>query len=52
MSEYLISVKDLNNKYKHYPVTKEVYLYIKQLESYILNPENSKLKTLYKERFK
>lgn len=36
----------------HYPVDEAVYIYVKQLESYIKNPEISNLKKVYKERFK
>lgn len=36
---------------EHYEVPKEVYVYIKQLETYIKNPEESQLKKIYKTRF-
>jgi hypothetical protein len=46
-----ISVKNKTAEYEHFEVPKEVYIYIRQLESYIKYPELSDLKRLYPERF-
>ncbi len=48
---YFISVKNKNDEYNHYSVSKEIYTYIKQLEMCIKFPKKSKLKKVYKERF-
>ncbi len=52
MSKYLISVKDREGKFKHFSVPEEIAIYIKQLEMCIKYPNQSKLKEIYKERFK
>jgi len=54
---FAVSVKDKNNKYQHFKVQEEVYIYIKQLETYIdylkeSKLKESKLKDIYKEKFK
>jgi len=51
MSEYLIAIKDRDGNYFHTSVAKEVYQYIKQLEAYIENPDGSKIKETYPDRF-
>ena len=48
---YMVSVKGLYGEFEHHDVPHEVFLYIRQLESYIRHPELSKLKEVYKERF-
>ncbi len=48
---HYIAVKDKDNKYKHFKVPYEVYLYVRQLEAYIIHPEESKLKEFYSDRF-
>lgn len=51
--KYFISVKiDLSGNWESFSVPCEIYTYIKQLENYIKNPKQSKLKELYPERFK
>lgn len=52
MAKYYVSIKDKGGKFNHFDVPKEVYVYIKQLESFIKDSKNSKLKDLYAERFK
>ena len=47
-----ISVKNKKGKYKSFKVPDEIYTYILQLESYILNSKKSKLKELYPDKFK
>ena len=47
----MVAIKDKNGRYVHYKVCEEVYLYIRQLETYINYPEKSKLKEVYSERF-
>jgi len=49
---YYISVKNKNGKYQSFKVPEEIHRYIIQLECYILNPKQSKLKEVYNERFK
>ena len=54
MKTSYVSCKTKDSKfkeYKHYKVDEDVYLYILQLEAYIRQPELSKLKEVYKERF-
>jgi hypothetical protein len=54
-SGYFVSVKQVVDGRvidKHFEVTKDVYTYIRQLEECVKNPEHSKLKELYPERFK
>jgi hypothetical protein len=46
-----ISLKITPKEYKHFKVEREVYNYIKQLEAYINNPEESMLKKIYPDRF-
>lgn len=46
-----ISVRINDEEYKHIEVAREVYIYIKQLESYIKYPDSSKLKEIYNDRF-
>jgi hypothetical protein len=52
---YIVAVKTAESEYpygyKHYEVPEDVYNYILQLEGYVKNPEASKLKVLYRERF-
>ena len=50
-SKFLISVRVSKEEYKHFPVPREVYEYIYQLEAYIRKPETSKLKLMYPHRF-
>jgi len=47
-----ISVKNKDGIYQGFKVPEEIYNYIIQLECYILNPKESKLKEVYSERFK
>jgi len=49
---YYVAVKTAPDKWKHFLVEKEVYVYISQLEAYINYPERSRLKELYPEKFK
>ena len=54
MKTSYVSCKTKDSKfkeYKHYKVDEDVYLYILQLEACIRQPELSKLKEVYKERF-
>jgi hypothetical protein len=50
-SKYYISCKNKNLEYERFEVPKEIYIYIRQLENYILNPELSKLKETYREKY-
>lgn len=49
---YFVSVKVKKDEYKTFEVPREVYLYIKQLETAVKHPRKSKIKDLYPERFK
>lgn len=51
MSKY-ISCKNRQGKYQSFKVPEEIFNYIIQLECFILDPINSKLKNAYPERFK
>jgi len=51
MSKYYVSVLTPSGIYKQYEVDQAVYIYVKQLETYIRNPEESNLREIYKERF-
>ena len=51
MSNYL-AIKDAYGNYRRYEVSKEVYIYVKQLETYIQYPKKSKLLDVYKTRFR
>lgn len=51
MANYYLEIKDKNGKYQPYEVSEEVFRYVDQLETYILNPEESKLKEFYSDRF-
>jgi hypothetical protein len=53
-TKYNICVKIDNGNYKYFNVPYEIYTYIKQLETFILYPERSKLKEFYSDcnRFK
>jgi hypothetical protein len=51
MTHY-ISCLNRNGVYKDFEVPEEVYLYVRQLECYVKYPEESKLKSVYHERFK
>lgn len=46
-----VSIIGKDGKYEAYTVPDRVYIYIGQLEAYIRNPEQSKLKEVYKDRF-
>ena len=46
-----VSVKVDSTTYKHFKIPTEVYVYIRQLEMYINNPRESRLKERYPERF-
>ena len=46
-----ISCFDKTGELKHFPVPEEVSIYIRQLEAYILFPNESKLKKKYGFRF-
>ena len=53
MKKYFIACFDLKGEIvKHFEVPEEIYIYIKQLEHYIHNPEFSNLKEIYCFRFK
>lgn len=52
MTEYVVAVKNKDNKFQHYSVPEEVYTYIMQLEGAVQRPEESKIKERYPERFK
>lgn len=49
--KYFISCKDKDGKISRNKVSRDVYFYILQLEAYIKNPDESKLKEVYRERF-
>lgn len=51
MSGYYLSIKVSPTKYEAFKVPIEVYAYVRQLENYILFPKDSKLLTLYPDRF-
>lgn len=51
MGTYNLAIKDKNETYKHFSVSEEVYVYVRQLEAYIKNPKKSKLKEVYSDRF-
>lgn len=51
MEKFYLSIKDKTGEYKIYPVIKEVYTYVRQLEYAIKHPKKSKIKKTYKERF-
>lgn len=46
-----ISCKNNDGEYKTFLVPEEIKRYIIQLECFILDPKNSKLKEVYPERF-
>jgi hypothetical protein len=48
---YTVAVKDREGTWVRFQVPQDVYIYIKQLEAYIHNPEASKLREVYHERF-
>lgn len=48
----MVSIKTKEGLYKRFEVQKEVYIYIKLLETAIRYPEVSKLKEVYHEKFK
>jgi len=48
---FFVAVKNCDGNYKHHKVSEEVYYYIKQLETYIKNSEQSSLKIVYPDRF-
>lgn len=50
-SKYFISIKTSSDEYNYFEVSREVYMYVKQLESHINYPEHSKLLELYPNRF-
>jgi hypothetical protein len=52
MTKYSLSVKIDDDTFKYFSVPHEVYVYVRQLETYITNPKNSKLKELYPSRFR
>lgn len=52
MSKYIVSIKNKDNIFKKFEVQKEVYIYIKLLETAIKYPALSKLKEVYHEIFK
>ena len=47
----LISIRNKEDVWEHIMVTEEIFLYIRQLESYINYPESSNLLLRYNERF-
>jgi hypothetical protein len=47
-----VAVKNKDGEYEHHKVHKDVSIYIHQLECCINNPEISKLKEKYPDRFK
>ena len=46
-----LAIKDKDGKYQRFNVTLEVQLYVKQLETFVMHPEISKLLEVYKDRF-
>lgn len=46
-----VSVRDKDEKYQFYKIPEEVSLYIKQLEAFIKYPNDSKLLSVYPDRF-
>lgn len=46
-----VTIKDNKGKYHHFEVPRPVKDYIRQLETYINHPEESKLKEVYADRF-
>ena len=51
-TSYISCYDQDTHEISHFEVHYSVYVYIKQLEAYINNPEYSKLKELYQNRFK
>ena len=51
-TKYMIACKNNKGKFKHFSVPEEVWLYIRQLECYIKQPQISKFKEKYPERFR
>jgi hypothetical protein len=49
---YYLAIKVTPEEYKHFPVVEEVYVYVRQLEECIRNPQTSRLLELYPERLK
>ena len=49
---YLIAIKDSAGQWIRKEVDEDTYTYIRQLESYINYPLQSKLKEIYPDRFK
>ena len=52
MTIWFVSIKGNKDEFRHFEVPEEVYTYIKQLEACIRNPDSSRLRELYPERFK
>jgi len=52
MNKYFVSIKTKDNLFKKFKVQKEVYIYIKILETAIRYPTISKFKEVYHEKFK
>ena len=51
MNNYYISTKTKDGRYVTDQVPERVYRYVRQLETYIKHPEESKIKEVYWERF-
>jgi hypothetical protein len=47
--KFILSVRDKTGKYQFYNVSEEVYIYVKQLESYIKTGKGN-IKKIYKGR--
>ena len=52
MSSFISCYDPKTKELNHYEVPDAVYYYVRQLEHYINYPDLSKLKRVYKERFK
>ena len=51
VSHYYITTKDSAGEWTSSQVPREVYIYVKQLEHFIMYPEDSGLLKLYESRF-
>ena len=49
---FYVAVKDVNGNYTHQEVHPDVYMYIRQLEAAVRYPGESRIKTMYEDRFK
>lgn len=49
--KFFVSVKNKDGDFEHFLVPEEIYIYVRQLEAYIMRPDESKLMEVYEERF-